>query len=245
MSHSTAFDRSSKSPAKQALDDYFQALTQSNELTEIQTDQMPCTESEELAIASRLLAQADAVLLEESARTENHYKEKTQTVETVSRDAEPEPLLLKDRLPKRFQALYFEAAGLTLAIPLTELGGIIKMQALSQLPGKASWLLGVLLKDQSKYQCVNTAKWVMPEKYGPALEASINYEYAVQLGKTPWALACEVLESTHEINQDEVKWRKPDTKRPWLAGMIKEKMCALIDAEALVRQLESKQNTKS
>jgi purine-binding chemotaxis protein CheW len=34
-----------------------------------------------------------------------------------------------------------------------------------------------------------------------------------------------------------VKWREREGKRPWLAGMVKDKMCALVDAQQLIALL--------
>ena len=35
-----------------------------------------------------------------------------------------------------------------------------------------------------------------------------------------------------------MKWREHSGKRPWLAGLIKEKMCALVDVTSLIELLE-------
>jgi purine-binding chemotaxis protein CheW len=40
------------------------------------------------------------------------------------------------------------------------------------------------------------------------------------------------------LQPDDVKWRTSASKRPWLAGVIKEKMCALIDVDNLIYLLE-------
>jgi purine-binding chemotaxis protein CheW len=40
------------------------------------------------------------------------------------------------------------------------------------------------------------------------------------------------------LSKEDVKWRTNDSKRPWLAGVIKEKMCALIDVNNLNALLE-------
>ncbi|MFC4699902.1 chemotaxis protein CheW [Glaciecola siphonariae] len=235
--------------AKQAMQSYLQALTHTEE----------AKVSDELAAAARLLETANQALLQESpevasdsAINEIDSKEIAIAVETVNREAKLELMPLKQKLPPRFHALFFEVAGLTLAIPLVELGGIIaldseinpskgaKHSGLSPMPGQAQWLMGVLVKLDQKYNCVDTARWIMPEKYTQALADSLNYAYAVQLGKTPWVLACSKLADTHELSHDDIKWRDQDAKRPWLAGMIKQKMCALVDASQLIRLLEAR-----
>jgi purine-binding chemotaxis protein CheW len=146
---------------------------------------------------------------------------------------------LQDVLDERFQALFFEVAGLTLAVPLIELGGIHEIKKIAPIIGKPKWFMGVMIKNQDKYNVVNSAMWVMPEKYNPEMADKLDYRFVINLGKTPWGLACEKLVNTVELNKSDVKWRANTGKRPWLAGMVKEKMCALINVAELVQMLQS------
>jgi purine-binding chemotaxis protein CheW len=57
------------------------------------------------------------------------------------------------------------------------------------------------------------------------------------LGDSGWGLACEELVNTVTLQTDDVKWRDMDGKRPWLAGMVKEKMCAMLDVKQLIKML--------
>lgn len=137
----------------------------------------------------------------------------------------------------KFQALFFEVAGLKVALPLKELGGIHKMLSLNTLPSKPQWYRGVMLYREQKINVVDTARWVMPEKYDEKLEETLNYQYVIMLGKSSWGLACETLVNTVTLDQDDVKWRSTEGKRPWLAGLIKQHMCALLDVDAMVALL--------
>ncbi|CAH9054431.1 hypothetical protein PSECIP111951_01035 [Pseudoalteromonas holothuriae] len=137
-----------------------------------------------------------------------------------------------------FQALFFEVAGLTLAVPLKSLGGIHQLGEVNQLFGKPKWFKGVMLNRDEKLNVVDTARWVMPEKFSPELEEGLDYQYLITLGDSPWGLLAENLVNNITLRPDDVKWRTGDGKRPWLAGVIKEKMCALIDVENLNRLLE-------
>jgi purine-binding chemotaxis protein CheW len=243
--------------AKQALNLYLDDLTSDEAMT--YTKEL--TLSDELVRANQLLQNANQLLVDEqnlSMREDEQIplitqeiaiedKEFAKLVETVTIHSDLDLRPLKEKLPSRFQALFFEVAGMTLAVPLVELGGIIQLQELNKLPAKPSWFMGVMLKHDNRYHCVDTAKWIMPEKYEAAKLGSLHYRYVVQLGKSPWALACEKLVDTHEFNHDDIKWRSQDNKNPWLAGTIKRKMCALIDAAQLVLLLQAKQpnNAKS
>ncbi|MFC3120389.1 chemotaxis protein CheW [Agaribacter flavus] len=214
------------------LSSYFSALT-SIQSTESETDK------EALSRAEKLLKQASVSA--DLSDKELDSKDIGTSAETMGIQLVSAPeLSLEKRLPSTFQALFFEVAGIKLAIPLVELGGIHEMKKLTPLPGKADWVLGVLIKGSEKLNCIDTAKWVMPERYTQQLADSLQYSYAVQLGKTPWVLACEALKDTEELSITDIKWRDQTGSRPWLAGMVKEKMCALIDAEKLVWLLTQK-----
>lgn len=147
-------------------------------------------------------------------------------------------------LPKKsyrqgdFQAMFFEVAGLTIAVPLIELGGIHKVDKTNSLMGKPDWFKGVMLYRDEKINVVDTALWVMPEKCDEALRNSLNYQYIIMLNDSPWGLMAEHLVDTVVLSQDEVKWLDSSEKRPWLAGLVKEKMCALLDVSALIGLLD-------
>jgi purine-binding chemotaxis protein CheW len=149
----------------------------------------------------------------------------------------PVEAVVKEYRSGRFQALFFSVAGLKVALPLKELGGIHKITTLNTLPGKPAWYKGVMLYREQKINVVNTAMWVMPEKYDQQLAETLNYQYVIMLGKSSWGLACESLVNTVALEQDDVKWRATEGKRPWLAGLIKQHMCALLDVEAMIALL--------
>lgn len=143
-----------------------------------------------------------------------------------------------------FQALFFSVAGLTVALPLKELGGIHKLTAVSTMPGKPAWFKGVMLQREQKINVVDTGLWVMPEKFDQQQAESHQYQYVIMLSNTAWGLACDKLVNTVTLSQDEVKWRESTGKRPWLAGLIKQHMCALLDVDALITMLKQGQSSK-
>lgn len=148
-------------------------------------------------------------------------------------------LALKDQLEETFQALFFEVAGLTLAVPLITLGGIHNLDKVGPLFGKPAWFKGVMLHREQKINVVDTAMWVMPEKYDQNLSETLDYQYLIMLGDSPWGLASDKLVNTVTLSKDEVKWRESNSKRPWLAGMVKERMCALVDVNQLILMLNN------
>ena len=146
--------------------------------------------------------------------------------------------VVKPIIPEgEFQVLLFEVAGMTLAVPLTELGGIHPIEDINSLFGKPAWFQGVLLHRDEKYNVVDTAKWIMPEKSTEKLAESTKYEYLIVLGDSGWGLGCESLITTETLLPDDVKWRNVEGSRPWLSGMVKKKMCALMNVQQLINML--------
>lgn len=129
-----------------------------------------------------------------------------------------------------FQALFFDVAGVTFAVPLTELGGIHQLGEVTSLFGQPAWYRGIMASREQKMNVVDTALWVMPDK---TLDVT-DYKYLIMLGESPWGLACHQLKGTELLRRDQVKWRHQEGKRPWLAGMVKEKMCALLHVRELL-----------
>ena len=156
-----------------------------------------------------------------------------------------QPLIIKKAKNYRngsFQAMFFDVAGLTIAVPLIELGGIHNEDKTTSLMGKPDWFTGVMLHRDEKINVVNTALWVMPEKCDEALKDSLNYQYVVMLGNSHWGLSAESLVDTVTLEQEDVKWLDVPSKRPWLAGLVKERMCALLDVESLIKLLDAGAN---
>ncbi|WP_182027325.1 chemotaxis protein CheW [Vibrio rotiferianus] len=143
-----------------------------------------------------------------------------------------------------FQVLYFDVNGVTFAVPLDELGGIHRIAELNHLIGRPDWYLGLQTSRENQYDVVDTAKWVMPDKLSSD-EYKDSYEYVVMLGESMWGLASNQLLGTETLNVDKVRWREQAGKRPWLAGMVKEKMCALIHVHALIGMLNAGLDVKS
>ncbi len=143
-----------------------------------------------------------------------------------------------------FQVLYFDVYGILFAVPLDELGGIHRLESTNHLIGRPEWYLGLQTNRDSQLDVVDTAKWVMADKLSGE-EHKESYQYIVMLGESLWGLACGELKGTELVRPEQVRWREVPGKRPWLAGMVKEKMCALIHVEALIEMLQSGLDVKA
>ncbi|WP_108649752.1 chemotaxis protein CheW [Dongshaea marina] len=149
---------------------------------------------------------------------------------------EPEPEQPWENIDaeESFQVLFFSVDGVTFAVPLTDLGGIHELESVTSLFGKPDWFAGVVDIRGEKLNVVKTPHWVMPDQPHDEWEA----RYLVMLGTSEWGLGTEQLLGTELLHNDQVKWRRSAGKRPWLAGMVKEKMCVLLHVNEMIRLLE-------
>jgi purine-binding chemotaxis protein CheW len=137
---------------------------------------------------------------------------------------------------ERFECLLFKVKGLTLAVPLVELGGIIKIdREPTPLFGQPHWFIGMLRSNNMNVCMVDTAQWVLP----PALieKNPDPYKLIIRIHNSVWGLACNAVDRSISLQPDQVRWRTSLGKRPWLAGTVIEHMCALIDVAAFDRLL--------
>ncbi|MGF1699386.1 chemotaxis protein CheW [Photobacterium makurazakiensis] len=153
-------------------------------------------------------------------------------------DIPPDNWQQQHQLGSEFQALFFDVNGVTFAVPLAELGGIHQLGDVNHLLGRPPWYLGLMTSREHQLNVVDTARWVMPEKLNDD-EHREQYRYLVMLGDSRWGLACNTLQGTETLTEHSVRWREKAGKRPWLAGMVKEKMCALIHVSELISMLNA------
>ena len=217
--------------SEQALDDYFGDL-----LLDTEPQPMPvikptafCEPSSSQQL-QQLLAQVPAQL---------DVEPQAVTVVDAEPEPEPEPAFVAWQhhgQQQPFQALFFEVNGMMFAVALTEVGTIHQLGDLNHLVGRPEWYLGLAPLAQQNVDVVDTARWVMADKLINDRYRD-NYRYTVMLGNSQWGLACDTLHGTQTLITTDIRWRQQAGKRPWLAGMVKQKMCALIHVDALIQML--------
>jgi purine-binding chemotaxis protein CheW len=136
-----------------------------------------------------------------------------------------------------FEILLFEVKGLQLAVPLISLGSIHKIEAeLTPIFGRADWFMGMYHVNDQNLNVVDTCRWVMPSRYDQADRE--GYRFLIRLGDSKWALACDEVNQSVRLSKSEVKWRTESSKRPWLAGTVIDRMCALLDVDSMAGLLD-------
>lgn len=138
-----------------------------------------------------------------------------------------------------FEALLFDVAGLSLAVPLVTLGQIVQFnEKLTVLQGQSEWFMGILPTPIGDIRTINTALFVMPERYKDSFLDTAKY--VVTINDMPWGLAVDSVNQPVKLHPDDVKWRtQVSAKRPWLAGTVKSHMCTLIDIPRMAQMLEN------
>ncbi|RON20401.1 chemotaxis protein CheW [Pseudomonas brassicacearum] len=138
-----------------------------------------------------------------------------------------------------FECLLFDVAGLTLAVPLVCLGSIYSLAGheLTPLFGQPEWFLGILPSQAGNLKVLDTARWVMPDRYRDDFRQGLQYVISVQ--GYEWGLAVHQVSRSLRLDPNEIKWRSHRGQRPWLAGTVIEHMCALVDVSALAELIAS------
>ncbi|MBD3669939.1 MAG: chemotaxis protein CheW [Gammaproteobacteria bacterium] len=169
--------------------------------------------------------------------------------EPVSQSQEPSPW---EGIPEwgeePFQALLFKLSGLTMAIPLIELDGILEWpDSLTPLPNRSAWYLGLLDNRGKTLPVIELAQLVIPPKIRNkhANEGGASLSRIILIGDGRWGVACDSVSEVITLNPDEVRWRSSRSRRQWLAGTVVDHMCALLDAQGLVHLLSTGQEVEA
>lgn len=215
----------------EAMKNYFDSMLRSDEKTGASVDIRPVKEVKAKLTEPTVLPK-ELVFSTSSTEPVTVYKASPVLEKKIT------PKILDEwkniEVEDQFQVLFFELNHVTFAVPLMDLGGIHHLdETLNFLMGKPAWFSGVMNHHDRLYNIVDTALWL---QLGEKAEDN-KYSHYVLLGTTAWGLSCENLLGTENLSKDQVRWRENKGARPWLAGMVKKKMCALIHVEELVKLL--------
>lgn len=145
---------------------------------------------------------------------------------------------------KPFDILLFQVAGLNLAVPLIALGHIHPItDELAPVFGQLDWFMGFQPTAAGAIRTVNTALFVMPERYEPKFAQEAKY--VISIDGMDWGLAVDGVRNPSTLQPEDVTWRSQRTKRPWLAGTVKSAMCALLDIPQMGHLLQSHDRNRS
>lgn len=150
---------------------------------------------------------------------------------------------------KAFQTLFIDIDGMDIAVPMEAMSGIRKYpDQLTQIPNSASWIEGTFKSHGQNIQVVNARKlFLLSSNRKIDTEEELKKpEFIVQMGDGRWGLACHSADRAVMLEPDQIRWSGAERRRPWLLGMIKEHLCALLDGDEFIKYLDNgAKNTSS
>ena len=133
------------------------------------------------------------------------------------------------------QCMLVKMHGLNLAIPSDFIDAVHSMPNVTlQLDSEHDWCIGTFSSHQRTAFLVDTARWLIPERYDPALA---DYHELIILQGRIWALACDELVRSVALPLDKINWAPADSSRPWFWGTYMEERCVLLNVGKLMTQL--------
>lgn len=137
-----------------------------------------------------------------------------------------------------FQALIFQVGGLKLAVPLVKLHSVVPWaDQVTPMPNQPAWCHGLFTYRGHNVRVVDTATLVLPPEKRHLDDADAPSKILV-VGDGRWALSCSRVGEVVRLTPGEVKWRTAKGQRPWLAGTVRERLCAVMDTEAFAAMLD-------
>ncbi len=135
----------------------------------------------------------------------------------------------------RFQCLPFKVRGMNLVVPLTALNSITEWdQDLTRIPGQPDWYLGVFVHRDQRVVVIDTAQLIMPERMDKASDKRQRGSHVLIIGDGRWGLACDSLQSPLTLEPQDVRWRRGEGYRSWMAGTVIDQLSVLLNVDALL-----------
>jgi purine-binding chemotaxis protein CheW len=129
---------------------------------------------------------------------------------------------------QRFRALAFRIGEQRFAMPLVLMARVALMpDRLNRMPAQPDWHLGVAR--------LNGVPVVVAE-LGRLFDAEFrcaNPRYLLMVGDGRTAVICDLIEDPLTVESDQVRWRAPKGHREWMAGVLIQELCMLLDPVAI------------
>lgn len=232
---------------QQAVMDYLDALLGHTELTPEYQEPVAVRQDEPLALAN--LDRPEPVvapvithnIVIPDVKLPAPVEQKTQSTEQLKpveprKHIQPERAEIPEWGQTTFKVLLFKVGAIQLAVPLVKLYGMVKK------PGKIKsvaltpdWYKGLMQHREHLVQVVDTHALINPNKVKQLSEQADEHIMLICHGE--WGLTVDELQEVISLNPSEVNWRGATSKRPWLAGMVPDKMAAIMDVDALESML--------
>lgn len=165
-------------------------------------------------------------------------RQSSQTDTSSPRKQQGTPLTAPGWSKEPFQTLFCKVEGVTLAVPLCGLHSIVHWHGdANSLPGQPDWQIGVIRHRGRFVGLVDSLRLIMPERQHAAPVSGRREGHILIIGDGRWGLYCDSLQRPQTLDKEDVRWRMANKGRPWIAGMLVERLCVLLDTEALLDYL--------
>jgi len=152
--------------------------------------------------------------------------------ERASQEAMPAP----GGAGQRLEALLVEAGGVAFALPQAAVEAVLPAPGRLARPprGAPAWLLGRLVRGGTRIPVADLAAALLPK--GRAGAGARGWLVLLAGG---WALACERVADPVSLGRGQVRWRRPDGGRPWLAGVAAAPAALVVNPTRLAAWLDA------
>ena len=143
-----------------------------------------------------------------------------------------------------FQALVCRVGPVKIAVPLVKLCEVTPFRAdCAPLPHAPDWVLGVMPHRQRQVRVVDLARLILPRReVDAAADPPAGIHHLLLVGEGDWGLGCQEIGEVMAVRPEQVRWRSAAGRRPWLAGTLIERLCALVDVDVLPEMLRRGQS---
>lgn len=147
-----------------------------------------------------------------------------------------------------FQSLLFSAHGIKMVVPLVQLHSIVDLTVpIKAMPGNAAWFMGLWPWRGTHVKVIDICKFMAmkgTELKNPELKNTGENipKRIVLINDGSWGFVCDEVYEIFTLSPSQIKWRVDRTHHAWLAGIVVEHMCALLDVDGLASGLSSVQS---
>jgi len=153
--------------------------------------------------------------------------------ETVK--ASPPPLILPPPAWSQtaFQSMFFSVGKMQLAAPLVTLREVVQYNPalIKNLPGQRPWVKGIMDHRGEIINLVDPGSILMGAEY---IAPDRPYRYILLTDTPGIGYLCHEFVDMSRLEPEGIRWYQNRVKRPWLAGIHKQRLCTVIDIARLL-----------
>ncbi len=132
-----------------------------------------------------------------------------------------------------FQCMFFSVGKMLLAAPLLSLREVVRHdpKQLRHLPGQPSYSKGVMDHRGEIIHLIDPGHLLMGDRYD---QGELNYRYVILSDRPGVGFLCHEFVDMSRLDPDTINWYQNRNKRPWLAGIHRQRLCMVIDIDNLI-----------